>query len=261
LGSGRHRERGSLTVRTRVAGLLGLSLLVAPQRATIAVHMIGDSTMAEKPNPDTNPERGWGQLLPRFFDDQVVVRNHAVNGRSTKSFVDEGKWGAVAAELHAGDYVLIQFGHNDEKKEDSTRYTNPATTFRENLERFVRESRARGAIPVLFTPIARRKFSATGALQATHGAYPSAVRAVASALDVPLIDLEALTTALVQRAGPEGSKKLYVWTAPGEYAMYPNGRQDDTHLSVAGATAVARLAARAIRSAAPPLGVHVTHVE
>jgi lysophospholipase L1-like esterase len=244
-------------MRARFAAVLGLTLFgFAPRHATITVHMIGDSTMADKPNPETNPERGWGQLLPRFVDDQILVRNHAVNGRSTKSFIDEQKWSAVSAELHAGDYVFIQFGHNDEKTEDSTRYTNPATTFRENLARFVRDSRAKGAIPVLFTPIARRKFSADGKLQATHGAYPEAVRAVATSLDVPLIDLEALTSTLVQGAGVEGSKKLYVWTAPGEFAMYPEGHQDDTHLSVTGAMAVARLAARAINDSALPLGKH-----
>ena len=245
-------------MRARFAAVLGLSVVAfTPYRAAITVHMIGDSTMADKPTPETNPERGWGQLLPRFVDEQIVVRNHAVNGRSTKSFIDEGKWSAVVTELRAGDYVFIQFGHNDEKKEDSTRYTSPETTFRQNLERFVRESRAHGAIPVLFTPIARRKFSAAGKLQATHGAYPGAVRAVASALDVPLIDLEALTSKLVQDAGVEGSKKLYNYTAPGEYAMYPDGHQDDTHLSVAGATAVARLAAQAIKASAPALGQHL----
>jgi lysophospholipase L1-like esterase len=249
-------------VRARLVAVLGFApFAFAPHNASIAVHMIGDSTMADKPNPDTNPERGWGQLLPRFVDGQIVVRNHALNGRSTKSFIDERKWSAALAELRAGDYVFIQFGHNDEKKEDSTRYTNPETTFRQNLEGFVRESRAKGATPVLFTPIARRKFSAAGALQATHGAYPDAVRAVAASLDVPLVDMERLTTTLVQGAGVEGSKKLYVWTAPGEYAMYPDGHQDDTHLSVSGATAVARLAARAIKDLALPLGKHITHVE
>src|SRR5215471_18786257 len=101
------------------AALAAVAAVASPPRIT--VHLIGDSTMAEKPNPDVNPERGWGMALPRFFDDQVAVRNHALNGRSTKSFIDEGHWAEVMAELHPGDYVVIEFGHNDEKKEDTTR--------------------------------------------------------------------------------------------------------------------------------------------
>lgn len=236
------------------AGVIALcALSLGTPAPTIDVYMIGDSTMADKPNPDINPERGWGQLLPQFFDDQVTVHNFAVNGRSTKSFIDEGKWTAVLGKLKAGDYVFIQFGHNDEKSEDSLRYTEPHTTFRRNLERFVTDARSKGATPVLFTPIVRRKFDARGALEDTHGAYPSAVRTVANALAVPLIDLQALTEKLVRGAGPEGSKRLYVWVSPGESKMYPEGRQDGTHLSVTGATSVARLAAMALQLTALPL--------
>jgi acetyl esterase/lipase len=240
------------------AGLIALTALLAATPApTIDVYMIGDSTMADKANPETNPERGWGQLLPQFFDDQVAVHNFAVNGRSTKSFIGEGKWGAVLGKLKAGDYVFIQFGHNDEKAEDTTRYADPRTTFRGNLARFVTEARAKGATPVLFTPIVRRKWNAQGNLEDTHGAYPLAVREVANNLRVPLIDLQPLTENLVRGTGPEGSKRLYVWVAPGESKMYPEGRQDDTHLSVLGATSVARLAASALRETSLPLAQHV----
>ena len=180
--------------------------------------------MADKPTPETNPERGWGQLLPRFFDEHVAIHNHAVNGRSTKSFIDEGKWGAVEHALKPGDYVFIQFGHNDEKVEDSARYAAPYTAYRKNLERFVAETRAKGATPVLFTPIVRRKFNAQGTLEDTHGAYPLVVREVARDLNVAFVDLQTLTEDLVRGAGPEGSKKLYVWVAPGESSMYPEGR-------------------------------------
>ena len=240
--------------------LAGLAVGAGAREKT-TVYMVGDSTMADKPNPETNPERGWGQLLPRFFDDQVVVRNFAVNGRSTKSFIDEGKWDAVAKQLHRGDYVFIQFGHNDQKSEDSARYTNPYTAYRRNLERFVTESRARGATPVLFSSIVRRSFSDKGVLLDTHGAYPLVAREVARDLQVPFVDLQLLTEELVLRAGPEGSKSLYVWVTPGSNAMYPQGRQDDTHLSVAGATEVARLAAAALGRTSLPLGKHVRGVD
>ena len=233
--------------------LLLATLLAAAPAPHSTVWLVGDSTMADKPTPETNPERGWGQLLPRYVDATVTVRNRAMNGRSTRSFISEGRWDAVRDSLKAGDVVLIEFGHNDEKTEDSTRYTNPYTGYRRNLERFVTESRARGASPVLLTPIVRRKFNEQGTLVDTHGAYPLVVRDVARDLKVPFVDLQLLTEDLVRAAGVEGSKSLYVWVAPGTSPMYPEGRQDDTHLSVAGATEVARLAAAAMREL--PIGL------
>jgi lysophospholipase L1-like esterase len=240
--------------------LLVATVLTAFQshQPSISVYMIGDSTMADRPTPERNPYRGWGQMLGQFFDDSVSVRNFAVNGRSTKSFIDEGKWEVVRAQLRTGDYVVIQFGHNDEKKDDSTRYTDPNGSFKRNLARFVTESRAQGAIPILFTSIARRSFDAQGALRDTHGAYPQATRDVARELGVPLVDLLVSTGKLVGGAGPERSKSLFGYVAKGTNAMYPDGLSDDTHLSVAGATEVARLAARGIGATGLPLARHVT---
>ena len=225
---------------------------LAPARQRITVYTIGDSTMADKPDPERNPERGWAQALPRYFDAGVVVSNHAVNGRSTRSFIAEGRWDSVRTRLRRGDYVIIQCGHNDQKVEDSTRYTNPYTSYRRNLERFVAESRARGATPVVLSSIVRRSFSAGGALQDTHGVYPWVARTVAREAGVGFVDLQLLTEELVQRAGPERSKALYVWV--GE-------RRDDTHLSPAGADSVARLAARELRRLGGPLAAHVRGVE
>jgi lysophospholipase L1-like esterase len=242
----------------RHAGVIALSaLLLGAAEPRIDVYLIGDSTMADRPNPDTYPEHGWGQVLSQFFDDQVAVHNFAVNGRSTKSFIDEGKWAAVLGKLEPGDYVFVQFGHNDEKAEDSTRYTEPHTAFRRSLERFVADARAKGATPVLLTPIVRRKFDARGNLEDTHGAYSSVVRDVVKEQAVTLIDLQPLTENLVRAAGPEGSKRLYVWLAPGESRVFPVGRQDDTHLSLIGATDVARLAAIELQHTGLPLGKHL----
>ena len=252
----------SVALRWSANVLIAGAVLAWPvQTATTHIYLVGDSTMADKPTPEINPERGWGQLLPRFFDEHVVIRNHAVNGRSTKSFIDEGKWNAVLTQLKPGDYVLVEFGHNDEKVEDSLRYAAPGGAYRKNLERFVNEARSKKAIPILFTPIVRRKFDASGALQDTHGDYPAVVREVAKDFRAPLIDLGAMTDTLVRRAGPEESKRLYVWVSAGQSTMYPEGRQDDTHLSVAGAIAVARLAARALKTAAPSLGRFVAGVD
>ncbi len=239
----------------RAALLLALSMTAAGmvREPSVRVHTIGDSTMADRPDP-AHPEHGWGTLLRRVFTADVVVYNYAVNGRSTKSFIDEGKWKSALGALQPGDYMIIQFGHNDEKVEDSTRYAAAQTDYRRNLERFVSEARDKGAVPILCTPIVRRKFDAKGTLEETHGEYPDVVRVLAAARNVPLLDLQKLTHVLVQRAGPEGSKRLYVWLEPKVSSYFPDGRQDDTHLSEAGATEVAKLAAGAIKTAVPALG-------
>jgi DNA sulfur modification protein DndE len=218
---------------------------------TPRVFMIGDSTMANKPLD--LPERGWGMALGQFFVDPAMIQNHAVNGRSTKSFIDEGRWQKVLTELKPGDFVIIQFAHNDEKKEDPKRYADPAGSFRDNLRRFIKESRGKGAIPMLATPVCRRKFNATGKLVDTHGAYPDAVRAVAKAEKVPLLDLERATAKWLQAAGDEPSKKFFMWIEPGMHPKIPDGRKDDTHFVEAGANAVAALAVAQIREQNLPL--------
>jgi lysophospholipase L1-like esterase len=244
-------------MRAHITLLAGILFAVAQPSPVITVHLAGDSTLADRPTPERNPYRGWGQLLSRFFDDSVAVHNHAVNGRSTKSFIDEGKWAALMAEVHRGDYVIIQFGHNDEKREDTTRYADPDVAFRANLRRFIADVRGAGATPILCTPIARRAFDSTGVLRMTHGAYPRATREVAAEMGVTLLDMERSTMALVSAAGPDSSKRLFGWVAPGTNAMYPGGLHDDTHLSPEGAIAVARLAAHAIQDSGLPLAAHV----
>ena len=217
------------------------TLSIAAQQKT-SLYTIGDSTMANKPDPDENPEKGWAQMLPEFLKAELEVKNHAVNGRSTKNFIDEGRWKKVFDELQDGDYVFIQFGHNDQKIKDSARYTNPYTQYRTNLEFFVKETRAKGAIPVLFSSIVRRNFNEYGVLVDTHGVYPLIVRMVAKDLEVPFVDLQSLTGQLEIKYGPEKSKSLHLHFEPRENPYEPNGRHDDTHLSEKGAGIVAILA-------------------
>ncbi len=209
-----------------------------------SIFTIGDSTMASK-KAEVYPETGWCQVLQQYFDSTVTVRNHAVNGRSSKSFIDEGRWQQVLDSLQVGDVVFIQFGHNDEKDYDSKRYTTPFGTYSENLERFVTESREKGATPVLFTSIVRRKFDEDGKLMETHGDYPEAACKVAKKLDVPLIDLQKLTKNWINTLGDEPSKEMYLWTESND--IFPEGRKDDTHLSVEGAKHVALLAMQECR--------------
>lgn len=220
-----------------------LTLLISTvcfgQKTTL--YTIGDSTMANKKDPEKNPEHGWAQVLQSFFKENIVVENKAVNGRSTKSFINEKRWDSIYTKLKKGDYVFIEFGHNDEKIEDSTRYTNPHTSYRYNLIRFVKESREKGAIPILFTSIARRNFNEKGVLVPTHGDYPLETRLVAQEYKVPFIDLEYYTELLEQSYGPEKSKQLHLHFKAGENLYYNKDKADDTHLSKEGATAIAKI--------------------
>lgn len=227
--------------------LLFLSIITfAQQKPTL--FLIGDSTMANKENPDKNPEHGWGQVLPQFLTTGIEVQNHAMNGRSSKSFRTEGRWDKVMKQLKKGDFVIIQFGHNDQKLKDSTKFTNPYTQYRANLERYVNETRAKGATPILMTSIVRRNFTENGVLIDTHKEYPLVVRMVANDMKVPFVDMQLLTEQMEIAYGPENSKKLHLHFAEGENPYYPKGKADDTHLSKLGAETVAKLALKDLKS-------------
>ena len=238
------------TVLLALSVVISAAVLRAADAAPL-VYLAGDSTMAIK-QLDL-PERGWGMALNGLFKDPAMIQNHAVNGRSTKSFIVEGRWPRMVAALQPGDFVIIQFGHNDEKVENPAVGTNPATEFRDNLRRFIRETRAKQATPILATPVARRKFDQDGKLQPTHGVYPDAIRAVAAEEKVALLDLEAATAKWLQATGDEPSKKFFMWIAPGTHPMIPDGRQDDTHFVEAGALKVAEMAVAQIREQNLPL--------
>ena len=217
-------------------------LAFAPQeQKKITIFTIGDSTCANKTLEKGALERGWGQMLPSYLDSRyVVVDNHALNGRSSKSFRDEGHWQPVYDKIKKGDYVFIQFGHNDQKpKED--RHTDPGTTYNENLRRYINETREKGGIPVLLTSMVRRKFDENGKLIETHGDYLQAVRDVAAEMNVVLIDHNISSKQLVESMGPEDSKKLYMWVEKDTNLALPNGREDDTHLRALGAKKMANL--------------------
>jgi len=235
-----------------------LDQAAAPVTNGFTIFMIGDSTMANKALVPENPERGWGQMLGIYFQAGVRVENHALNGRSSKSFRDEGHWAAVRSRLKPGDWVIIQFGHNDEKNLDPTRYTTPNGAFKANLARYVAETRAAGANPLLATPVARRKFDAQGQPVNTHGDYVAAVRAVARELGAPLLDLNRRSEELLRRMGPEPAKKLYIYVTAAEYPGLPQGRQDDTHFCAYGASRMCDLAVAEIAANAPQLAPFLT---
>ncbi|HSW07452.1 GDSL-type esterase/lipase family protein [Aquabacterium sp.] len=218
-----------------------------------ALHLAGDSTMADKPLTPPQPERGWGQLFRPLLKEPQRLLNHAANGRSTKRFIDEGRWDHLLSQLAPGDFVLLQFGHNDARIDDPARYAPARGAYQDNLRRFVREVRARGATPWLATPLMRRQFDASGRLVDSHGDYPAAMRAVAAELQVPMLDLHRASAALLQGLGDEPSKALFMWIPPGRFDTLPEGKKDNTHFTERGAQAMARLAAEAMRQQGLPV--------
>jgi lysophospholipase L1-like esterase len=233
--------------------LLCLFAFALPPKKT-KVWLIGDSTMSIK-EVRAYPETGWGMPFANFFDSTVSVDNRAKNGRSTQSFINEGLWKPVFEDMNEGDYVFIQFGHNDEVPTKKT-YTTEEQ-FKANLARYVNETRSKKAIPVLITPVARRKFDSTGHLLSTHEVYSELVRSVAKQLNVPLIDLDKKSQALLTQLGPETSKLLYNHLQPDEHPNYPKGNTDDTHFSELGARKMAEIVLSGIKELKLPLAEHI----
>ena len=231
--------------------LIFISLLSCKNTEKMNIWMIGDSTMANK-EADKAPETGWGMVLKEFFNDDVVVHNHAVNGRSSKSFLSEGRWKSVCDSLQKGDYVIIQFGHNDEKP-DSARHTEPFTSYKQIVKRYIDETRSKEANPIVCSSIIRRHFDAAGNLKETHGDYIRAAREIADETNTPFIDMEYLTRELVSEMGPEKSKSLFLFSNPGEYTNRPRGIQDSTHLNLIGARKVANLFVDGVKELELPL--------
>lgn len=256
--------------------IVAIITLMSAHRQTTTIFIIGDSTAANKDTTGGKQERGWGMALQNCFDEHIVVDNHAVNGRSSLSFINEGRWDKVLERIKPGDYVIIQFGHNDEKPK-ADRHTDPGSTFDYNLAKFVRETREHGGIPVLMNSVVRRNFFVQApecdddeklrtttyqdgvkmiegdSLIDTHGLYRVAPRDVARRMNCHFVDANQITHDLEQGLGREASKKLHMWFLPGEEASLPKGRQDNTHYNVYGAQVVARLLADALCEEIPVL--------
>ncbi len=203
---------------------------------TRRVFIVGDSTAAPKAL-DARPETGWGMALPFYLAPGIAVENHARNGRSSKSFVDEGRLEPVLAAIATGDVLVIQFGHNDGKSEDPSRYTEPWSTYRQHLAGYVSAARDRGAVPVLATPAERRRFDDGGKALESHGEYPDAMRALAAERDVPLVDVQRATLDLWQALGPDESRACF---------NISQDLEDNTHFRPRGAAAVAAVVARGL---------------
>ena len=225
--------------------LIILYAFAMPQKKKIRVFLAGDSTISIK-EPKAYPETGWGMPFVHFWDSTVSIINRAKNGRSTRTFIEESLWKSIYDEAGEGDYVFIQFGHNDESKEKVDRYTTPED-YKRNLTRFINESRQKKAIPILLTPVSRRKFKDGKALE-THEVYSALVKEVAKATNVPLIDLDQKSRELYQQMGEETSKLLFLQLQPGEHPNYPDGKVDNTHFSELGARLIAQIMLKEIKA-------------
>jgi lysophospholipase L1-like esterase len=225
--------------------LLAIMAFSMLPKKKVRVWLIGDSTMSIK-DVKAYPETGWGMPFVNFWDSTVIVDNRAVNGRSTRTFMEEKRWDPVVNEMQEGDYVFIQFGHNDEVPSKKSYVTEK--DFKANLVKYITDTKNKKANPVLLTPVARRKFDSTGMIMETHAVYAQIVRDVAKENNVPLIDLSEKSKLYYQQLGPVASTYLFNYLAPGEHPNYPEGRQDDTHFSELGARKIAELVLAEIKN-------------
>ncbi len=216
---------------------------------TCNIRLAGDSTMQDV-NPAKNPDFGWGQVLPALVKPDTSVFNYAKGGRSTKTFLSEQRWQQLLDETKAGDWVFIQFGHNDAAYEKPERYTAPVD-YEANLRRFVHEARAKQANPVLITPVVRRHFDEDGKLRDVHGIYPSLVHKVSEDTQAPLIDLFASSREKILAMGVKDSIKLYVHIGPNVHPCCDEGRIDNTHFTKTGAAVMAGLVVKDIQQHGP----------
>ena len=235
--------------------ILSCFAFALPEKKKIKIFIAGDSTASIK-ETKAYPETGWGMPFVYFWDSSVTVVNRAKNGRSTRTFITEGLWKSIYDEAGEGDYIFIQFGHNDEVPTKKS-YTTEEE-FRSNLAKYINESKSKKAIPVLLTPVARRKFDSSGHIVGTHDVYAEIVRNVASSEKVTLIDLDKKSQAMYQQFGPEYSRLLFLQLKPGEHPNYPDGKDDNTHFNELGARLIAQLILKEIKEQLPDLAERVT---
>lgn len=235
--------------------ILILFMLLSAKEPKTTIYLIGDSTMSQKAVAAW-PETGWGMPFSYFFDATIHVDNRAKNGRSTRTFISENLWKPVVENLKKGDYVFIQFGHNDESKEKTDRYTSPEE-YKMNLQKFVEEIRSKGATPVLLSPVSRRQFDKDGYVKETHPLYSEAVKEVAEKMKVVFIDMDSKSRELYQEFGPENSKLLFLQLAPEEHPNYPEGKIDNTHFNELGARKIAQIVLHEIKKDLPGLAAHI----
>ncbi len=259
-----------------LASLMTVALLPLPAAALdqtsgdgssqpTTIYLAGDSTVASY-SPSAYPLMGWGQKLDELFTDDVVVDNRALGGRSSKSYVLEGHLDEILADIQPGDYLFVQFGHNDRQNTDSlcpanpaycNRHTDPYTSFKEYLQKYIDGALAHEATPVLVTPMGRRNYNDDGSFNNDFYDYAQAMKQLSAENDVPLIDLNSESIAFYTRIGPPATEEIFLYTEPMEYDAYPTGREDNVHFQEYGAGWLARFVAEGVVEGALPVAEHV----
>ncbi|WP_322907438.1 rhamnogalacturonan acetylesterase [Paenibacillus campi] len=222
------------------------------------VYLAGDSTVQTYRSAQ-RPQAGWGQMIAGYFDDGVQFSNRAIGGRSSRSFIEQGRLDTIVSLLQPGDYLMVQFGHNDADFSKPERYT-PVNDYRQYLKTYIDRAHSKGATPILVTPVSRRDYNAsTGQFNPSFPDYVQAMKQVAAETNTLLIDLNARSVALYNETGVEGTKSIFLHVAPGEYSAFPNGVQDNTHFQEQGAVKIAGLIAAGIQELNIPLSGHMIH--
>lgn len=201
---------------------------------TTTIFLAGDSTVTDQ---DLEPWASWGQFITTYLKDNIVISNYAYSGASLSSFKGSHRLEKISSFLKKGDYLLIEFGHNDQKQKGAN--DGPWLNYTELLMEFITAAREKGAIPILLTPVQRRSFGEEGKLNDTHGDYPNAVRTVAEKMDVPLIDLTKITTTLYENWGNERSRKAFVQYPANTFPGQTTALEDNTHFNAFGANEIA----------------------
>ena len=252
----------NLDLAGTAANLNALTITRLPDRAQApspTVWLTGDSTV-QTYRSDVAPQAGWGQMIDRFLDDDVTVDNRAIGGRSSKNFISQGRLDEVLRGIKPGDYLFVQFGHNDNSYGVDDRFAAPADYY-EYLRTYVDGARQRGATPVLVTPVSRRAFGADGKAVVSFPAYVEAVRKLAAETGTPLVDLAASSREYLDEIGAETAKSVFLHVPAGVYPSRPTGTVDDTHFQEYGAIQMARLVAGGVAALDIPLAAEVEEAE
>ncbi|BCU78258.1 rhamnogalacturonan acetylesterase [Luteolibacter sp. LG18] len=228
------------------------SVDVKPAKNPLTVFIAGDSTVTDQQN---EPWGAWGQVLPMFFQPGTAIANQAESGLALRSFRYQGRLDKILSQIHQGDYVLIQFGHNDEKEKGEG--VGPLTTYKADLEDYVAKIREKKGQPVLVTPMYRRRFDKSGNLEDTHGDYPVAVRLVAKEKNVPLIDLHQMSYSVFKALGPQDSTKAFVFYPANTFPGQDKELADNTHFNTFGSWLLAKCMVEGIRASVPDLAKHL----
>lgn len=224
------------------------------------VFIAGDSTV-QTYDEQWKPKAGWGQMIPGNFNSDIRFKNYAISGRSSKSFINEGRLDQILRKIESNDYLLIQFGHNDAKKHRSDLYTT-VPEYKQYLEKYITGARMHGATPILITPMGRREYKEeTEKFTISFPNYVQGMKEVAEEMDVALIDLSSMSVALYDKKGPGGTLSMFLHTKPGEYKAFPEGVNDDTHFQEYGAKQMARLVTNGVKELDNTLSSYVKDLE